>query len=77
MGEDMVTIDIPAAPTGASERAEWARRYWFREPISLPRGTRIQVRTRLDDALLPPAAARPPQTTRAPFSIALNVVRAK
>jgi hypothetical protein len=58
-------------------RAEWARRYWFREPISLPRGTRIQVTARVDDALLPPAAARPPQTARAPFSIALNVVRGK
>ena len=57
-------------------RADWARRYWFREPISLPRGTRIQVTARRDDALLPPAAARPAQTTRAPFSISLNVVRA-
>lgn len=27
MGEDTVTIDIPAAPTGARERAEWARRH--------------------------------------------------
>jgi hypothetical protein len=75
---------VAVRPDGSREelisfrpRAEWARRYWFREPISLPRGTRIQVRARLDDALLPPAAARPPQTTRAPFSIALNVVRAK
>jgi hypothetical protein len=58
-------------------RAEWARRFWFREPISLPRGTRIQVTARIDDALLPPAAARPQQAARAPFSIALNVVRAK
>jgi hypothetical protein len=59
-------------------RADWARRYWFREPISLPRGTRIQVTGKLDDALLPPAAARPPQpAARAPFSLALNVVRAK
>jgi hypothetical protein len=59
-------------------RAEWARRYWFREPITLPRGTRIQVTAKLDDALLPPAAAKPPQqAARAPFSIALNVVRAK
>jgi hypothetical protein len=57
-------------------RADWARRYWFREPISLPRGTRIQVTAGLDDALLPPAAAKPTQTARAPFSVSLNVVRA-
>ena len=58
-------------------RADWARRYWFREPISLPRGTRIQVTTRADDALLPPAAAKPQPIARAPVSISLNVVRAK
>jgi hypothetical protein len=59
-------------------RADWARRYWFREPISMPRGTRIQVAASVDEALLPPAAARPPQpAARAPFSISLNVVRAK
>ena len=58
-------------------RAEWARRYWFREPVSLPRGTRVQVTARIDDALLPPSAARPQQRARAPISIALNVVRAK
>lgn len=75
---------VAVRPDGSREelisfrpRAEWARRYWFREPISLPRGTRIQVTARADDALLPPAAARPQQTVRAPFSIALNVVRAK
>jgi hypothetical protein len=58
-------------------RADWARRYWFREPISLPRGTRIQVTTRNDDALLPPAAAKPQPIARAPASISLNVVRGK
>jgi hypothetical protein len=58
-------------------RADWARRYWFREPISLPRGTRIQVTTKVDDALLPPAAAKPEPIARTPFSISLNVVRAK
>ena len=58
-------------------RADWARRYWFREPISLPRGTRIEVTARVDDALLPPAAARPQQSARAPLSITLNVVRGK
>lgn len=75
---------VAVRPDGSREelisfrpRAEWARRYWFREPISLPRGTRIQVTARVDDALLPPAAARPQQSARAPFSITLNVVRGK
>lgn len=57
-------------------RADWTRRYWFREPISLPRGTRIEVTVRFDaDALLPPSAARPPQSERTSLSLALNVVR--
>ena len=36
----------------------WARRYWFREPVWLPRGTRIEVTAEADDesALLPPGA---------------------
>ncbi len=59
-------------------RAEWMRRYWFREPISLPRGTRVQVTVRFDgDALLPPAAARPEQAARSSLSLALNVISAK
>jgi hypothetical protein len=58
-------------------RAVWTRRYWFREPITLPRGTRIEVVARFDDALLPPAAARPEQSERSSLSLALNVVRAE
>ena len=58
-------------------RADWTRRYWFREPITLPRGTRIEVVARFDDALLPPAAARPEQSERSSLSLALNVVRAE
>jgi hypothetical protein len=59
-------------------RADWMRRYWFREPISLPRGTRIQVTATFDaEALLPPAAARPNSSERSSLSLALNVVRTK
>jgi hypothetical protein len=75
-----------ARPDGSSEeliafrpRAEWARRYFFREPITLPRGTRLQVRASFDgEALLPPAAPKPaaPSGPRS-LSLALNVVRAK
>lgn len=60
-------------------RAEWTRRYFFREPITLPRGTRVHVTATFDgDALLPPAAPRPAaQPGPRSLSLALNVVRAK
>jgi hypothetical protein len=47
------------------------RRYWFKDPIVLPRGTRLEVTTALDDeAVLPlsvaPSASKPidPSTLR-------------
>jgi hypothetical protein len=41
-------------------RAGWARRYWFREPVPLPRGTRLEMRvTTLSPALLPPGITPP------------------
>ena len=61
-------------------RAEWARRYWFREPITLPRGTQIQVTADLDAGKLLPPAATPPvreSRERSSLSLALNVVRGK
>jgi hypothetical protein len=41
-------------------QADWARRYWFKEPITLPKGTRYSVRyTTLEGASKPsPAEAR-------------------
>ncbi len=41
----------------------WARRYWFQQPIALPRGTRIAVTATFNDeaALLPPGATPPPR----------------
>ena len=33
MGEEMTTIDIPAAPTGTAERAEWARKHTDRVSV--------------------------------------------
>jgi len=37
-------------------RAEWPRRYWFREPIRLPRGTRLLVTADPEGKLVPPAS---------------------
>jgi hypothetical protein len=44
-------IDSPRGPT------ELARRYWFEQPVTLRKGTRIEVRAVIDgaDTLLPPA----------------------
>jgi hypothetical protein len=47
-------------------RPDWSRRYWFREPIALPRGTTVEVMVSFDDeaplsplSLSPAAASRP------------------
>jgi hypothetical protein len=60
-------------------RPDWARRYWFREPISLPRGTTIEVTALFDDetpllplSLTPATATRPDLST---LRLTLNVVR--
>jgi hypothetical protein len=80
------TTVIAVRPDGSREeliafrpQADWARRYWFREPILLPRGTRIQVTADLgEDRLLPPAAASTPRPgARSSLSLALNVVAAR
>lgn len=54
----------------------WARRFWFREPVSLPRGTRLSVRITPDSpALLPPGYIRPPASRAAASSrVFVNVV---
>ena len=41
-------------------RSEWAKRYWFTEPVDLPSGTRIEVAAEPDDSLLAPEAPRIP-----------------
>jgi hypothetical protein len=55
-------------------RSGWARRYWFREPIVLPRGTRIEVQARFDDALLPPGTVPTPAGAKPRVRLTLNVV---
>ena len=56
-------------------QAEWPRRYWFREPILLPRGTRVQVTAEPEGKLLPPAAASTsPPASPTSQSLSINVL---
>lgn len=57
-------------------RRGWARRFWMREPLSLPRGTRLELRTAPGPpALLPPGFTRPaPAASPSPARVYVNVV---
>jgi hypothetical protein len=58
-------------------REGWARRYWFRDPIALPRGTRIEVQARTADDVLPPGSLPAPIRQDAVRTrLTLNVVTA-
>jgi hypothetical protein len=63
-------------------RADWSRRYWFERPITLPRGSRIDVVANLDDpdvlsaafgGSFPPKPAAP----ALPMRLALTVIPAR
>jgi len=60
-------------------RPDWSRRYWFEQPLSFPRGTRIEVSAKLDDPdILSAAFGGPPTPSTAasgPLRLTLNVVR--
>ena len=62
-------------------RAGWSRRYWFRQPIALARGTRLDATVTLDDqaSLLPLSAApaRPRRQDSATIRLTVNVVAAR
>jgi hypothetical protein len=62
-----------------STRPDWSRRYWFEQPLTFPRGTRIEVTAKLDDPDILSAAfggpATPPAAASAPLRLTLNVVR--
>jgi hypothetical protein len=59
-------------------RPDWERRYWFREPIALPRGTTIETTVLFDDeAPLLPLSLSPAAATRPDLSsmrLTLNVI---
>jgi hypothetical protein len=59
---------------------DWARRYWFQEPISLARGTRLETTVTVDDEapVLPLAAGDQPHTQDSSrVRLTLNVVPAR
>ena len=61
-------------------RADWDRRYWFEKPMTLPRGTRVEVTANLQDPdMLSAAFTATPGTAPAPvragsMHLTLNVV---
>jgi hypothetical protein len=86
-----ITLQVEAVrPDGSREpmirlltRPDWERRYWFERPMTLPRGTRVEVTANLDDPDILSAAfgsPAPPRAGAPPVSVvrlALNVVPAK
>jgi hypothetical protein len=61
-------------------RPDWTRRYWFEQPLALPRGTRIEVVAVLNgaDTLLPPSGTPlPPQVVNGtPIRVTFDVIAA-
>lgn len=55
----------------------WVRRYWFSDPIRLPRGTRIEVSAAVGDdaAHLPPGTPAQPAADPANVRLTLNALR--
>jgi len=86
-----ITLQVEAVrPDGSrapmirlNTRADWDRRYWFAQPVALPRGTRVEVTANLEDPDILSAAftAATPSPRAAPtvtsVRLALNVVPAK
>jgi len=64
-------------------RADWDRRYWFEKPMTLPRGTRVEVTANLQDPdMLSAAFTSTPGATAAParagaMHLTLNVIPAR
>jgi hypothetical protein len=64
-------------------RADWDRRYWFEKPMTLPRGTRVEVTANLQDPDMlsaaftstPGAAAAPARASS--MRLTLNVIPAR
>jgi hypothetical protein len=62
-------------------RADWTRRYWLSKPLTLPKGTRIEVTGTMEDADLTSAAFGGPSGAQKPstppvLKLALDVIAA-
>jgi hypothetical protein len=85
-----ITLQVEAVrPDGSrapmirlNTRADWGRRYWFERPMTLPRGTKVEVTANFEDPDLlsaafgapsAPAAAPRPSTLR----LTLNILPAQ
>ncbi len=79
-----VDVDVHALrPDGGREaliafrpQEHWTRRYWYREPVVLPRGTRLEVKIGFGDetAWLPPGTTPRPPTDPSDARLMLNVI---
>src|SRR5262249_46618673 len=63
-------------------RADWDRRYWFEQPLTLRRGTKVEVKANFEDPGLLSSASSTPTTSAAaaarpaPMRVTLNVLPA-
>jgi len=83
---DRAAVVITATAPGGTQqelisfhpRAGWARRFWFREPIALERGTKLAATVTFDDPLpfvpLSGAPGRPARPEPSDVRLTLNVV---
>ena len=83
-----ITLQVQAVgPDGShtpmirlNTRADWDRRYWFEKPLTLPRGTKIEVKANFEDpdllstAFAAPGAAAAAAPRQALLRLTLNVV---
>jgi hypothetical protein len=84
-----ITLQVEAVrPDGSrapmirlNTRADWDRRYWFEQPLTLPRGSKVEVTANFEDPdILSSAFAVGPSTTAKPrpatVKLSLNVLPA-
>ncbi len=82
-----ITLQVEAVrPDGSrapmirlNTRADWGRRYWFAQPVALPRGSRVEVTANLQDPDLMSTAfssGAVRSTSPTPLRLILNIVPA-
>jgi hypothetical protein len=86
-GEGLANTNVAVtaiAPDGTRQmlidftpRADWLRRFWFREPVALARGTRLEISVSIDDepmGLPSGTPAAPPGLDPGRMTLTLDVV---